>query len=316
MTELTSQCYTRALFGEDPDLFVAPPWVRVRILDPETLEEAPEGQPGLIAVLDLANVGSALHLLTEDLGVRGFSVVRLVKNSNTRTRPVGLRERRDIVGDRTPSSSCSGGILRVFTGDHVQYARGVFDGGERSSVGQRPVDQVEPTRKAVPPRALRFDTDAPAGEAPHLLPYGGAAQAKLPRDFRWGHGGSSDGTQAIVERLLAGVGPHVSDAGTLAFSFGLARGPVAFMPEATVPAAQRALAVAGESAVAQFDEAQPGTPREAEVLALVARGQSNKLIARAFDLSLHTVKRHVANILDKLALASRGQAAAWWRTQV
>jgi DNA-binding NarL/FixJ family response regulator len=27
------------------------------------------------------------------------------------------------------------------------------------------------------------------------------------------------------------------------------------------------------------------------------------------------VKRHVANILDKLALASRGQAAAWWRAQ-
>ncbi|HBL31803.1 MAG TPA: hypothetical protein DD490_33690 [Acidobacteria bacterium] len=78
MTELTSQCYTRALFGEDPDIFVAPPWVRVRILDPETLEEAPEGQPGLIAVLDLANVGSALHLLTEDLGVRAGDGFRLL----------------------------------------------------------------------------------------------------------------------------------------------------------------------------------------------------------------------------------------------
>ena len=37
------------------------------------------------------------------------------------------------------------------------------------------------------------------------------------------------------------------------------------------------------------------------------------LIARALDLSPHTVKRHVANILDKLALGSRGQAAAWYR---
>ena len=42
-------------------------------------------------------------------------------------------------------------------------------------------------------------------------------------------------------------------------------------------------------------------------------GDSNKVIARAFDLSPHTVKRHVANILDKLALQSRGQAAAWLR---
>jgi len=53
--------------------------------------------------------------------------------------------------------------------------------------------------------------------------------------------------------------------------------------------------------------------REREVLARIAAGDSNKLIARAFDLSPHTVKRHVANVLDKLALSSRGQAAAWYR---
>jgi len=69
MTELTSQCYTRALAGGDPDLFFAPHWMRVRILDPATLEEAHPGDPGLIAIFDLANVGSAAHLLTEDLGV-------------------------------------------------------------------------------------------------------------------------------------------------------------------------------------------------------------------------------------------------------
>jgi len=68
MTELTSQCYTRALAGGDPDLFFAPHWVRVRVLDPETLEEARPGDPGLIAIFDLANLGSAAHLLTEDLG--------------------------------------------------------------------------------------------------------------------------------------------------------------------------------------------------------------------------------------------------------
>lgn len=73
MTELTSQCYSRSLLdpaGDSGDTraFVAPPWVRVRVLDPETLEEAPEGSLGLLAVFDLANVGSALHLLTEDLG--------------------------------------------------------------------------------------------------------------------------------------------------------------------------------------------------------------------------------------------------------
>ena len=53
------------------------------------------------------------------------------------------------------------------------------------------------------------------------------------------------------------------------------------------------------------------TARELEVLARIAAGDSNKLIARAFDLSLHTVKRHVANILGKLDVETRGQAAAW-----
>jgi DNA-binding CsgD family transcriptional regulator len=42
------------------------------------------------------------------------------------------------------------------------------------------------------------------------------------------------------------------------------------------------------------------SPREAEVLTLMARGMSNKLIARELELSPHTVKRHVAHILDKL----------------
>ena len=53
--------------------------------------------------------------------------------------------------------------------------------------------------------------------------------------------------------------------------------------------------------------------REREVLACIAAGDSNKHIARALDISPHTVKRHVANILDKLGLGSRGQAAAWLR---
>jgi LuxR family maltose regulon positive regulatory protein len=56
------------------------------------------------------------------------------------------------------------------------------------------------------------------------------------------------------------------------------------------------------------------TQRELEVLQRIAAGDSNKLIARAFDLSPHTVKRHVANILDKLGVATRGQAAAWARS--
>ena len=63
-------------------------------------------------------------------------------------------------------------------------------------------------------------------------------------------------------------------------------------------------------APASIQTAHTLSPREAEVLALLAAGDSNKHIARALDLSPHTVKRHVANILDKLGARSRVQAAA------
>ena len=52
------------------------------------------------------------------------------------------------------------------------------------------------------------------------------------------------------------------------------------------------------------------TSRELEVLRHMSAGHSNKLIARSLDLSPHTIKRHVANILDKLGVSSRGQAVA------
>jgi len=58
------------------------------------------------------------------------------------------------------------------------------------------------------------------------------------------------------------------------------------------------------------------SPRELDVLRRIAAGDSNKLIARAFDLSPHTVKRHVANILDKLGVDTRGQAAAWYQSHM
>jgi hypothetical protein len=77
MTELTSQFYTDTLAEGDPDLFVPPPWVRVRALDPFTLEELAAGRTGLICILDLANLSSAIHLVTEDLGVTETGGFRL-----------------------------------------------------------------------------------------------------------------------------------------------------------------------------------------------------------------------------------------------
>jgi two-component system nitrate/nitrite response regulator NarL len=53
------------------------------------------------------------------------------------------------------------------------------------------------------------------------------------------------------------------------------------------------------------------SPREREILQFIARGQSNKEIARALDLAESTVKIHVQNMLRKLNLSSRVQAAVY-----
>jgi len=56
---------------------------------------------------------------------------------------------------------------------------------------------------------------------------------------------------------------------------------------------------------------EPLTPREAEVLELVAQGLSNREIARRLVISERTVGQHVGHILTKLHLANRTQAALY-----
>jgi DNA-binding CsgD family transcriptional regulator len=52
------------------------------------------------------------------------------------------------------------------------------------------------------------------------------------------------------------------------------------------------------------------TPRELEVLALMAEGASNKAIARRLGISTHTAKFHVASLIDKLDAVGRTDAVA------
>ena len=56
---------------------------------------------------------------------------------------------------------------------------------------------------------------------------------------------------------------------------------------------------------------EPLTAREKEVLAQLAKGASNKEIAYELDITERTARTHVSNILGKLGLASRTQAALW-----
>jgi DNA-binding CsgD family transcriptional regulator len=52
------------------------------------------------------------------------------------------------------------------------------------------------------------------------------------------------------------------------------------------------------------------TPREVEVLALLAEGASNKAIARQLGISVHTAKFHVGSLIDKLDAVGRTDVVA------
>jgi DNA-binding NarL/FixJ family response regulator len=57
------------------------------------------------------------------------------------------------------------------------------------------------------------------------------------------------------------------------------------------------------------DGGSPLSPRELEVLRLIADGQNNRQIAQSLEISLSTVKTHVQEILERLAVSDRTQAA-------
>lgn len=63
--------------------------------------------------------------------------------------------------------------------------------------------------------------------------------------------------------------------------------------------------------ISRDDASSALTPRELEVLALVGTGRANKEIAANLSISERTARTHVSNILRKLGLASRTQAALW-----
>lgn len=101
MTELLSQFYEPVLAEPGRSAALAdrfhrpPPWVRSRVLDPTTLEEAEAGEPGLLCHLDLANLGSVAAVLTEDEGVRvegGFRVRGRMRGAEPRGCSLAMEE--------------------------------------------------------------------------------------------------------------------------------------------------------------------------------------------------------------------------------
>jgi len=111
---------------------------------------------------------------------------------------------------------------------------------------------------------------------------------------------------SVVDAVRAGaIGYLLKDAGAdeLCQAIrGAAQGKVQLAPEA----AERLI-----REVRAPESPETLTPRETEVLRLLAAGQSNKEIAYNLGISEKTVKTHVSNILAKLGVPSRTQAALY-----
>lgn len=120
-----------------------------------------------------------------------------------------------------------------------------------------------------------------------------------------------------LQRLAQGLAAHLPvDDGSLLTQLALRAGALGSAAHAADAGAVGRLDADGP---ARFAHGSAGiaapdallTARELEVLDLVALGRSNKLIARELDLSPHTVKRHMARMLERTGLSSRGELATW-----
>jgi two-component system NarL family response regulator len=91
----------------------------------------------------------------------------------------------------------------------------------------------------------------------------------------------------------------------------VARGESLISPSMASKLLAEFTAVTGRAGAPEEEGAPRLSPREIEVLKLVAQGRTNREVAAALHLSENTVKNHVANILDKLHLRSRVEAAMY-----
>lgn len=122
----------------------------------------------------------------------------------------------------------------------------------------------------------------------------------------------SDDQSHVLEALRNGADGYLlkdMDAEQLVAQVRLAaRGKLALSPELTMVLAE---AIRERPKTSSQVQASSLTKREKDVLRWIAKGQSNKMIARKLDITEGTVKVHVKRLLNKLGMRSRTEAAVW-----
>jgi LuxR family transcriptional regulator, maltose regulon positive regulatory protein len=186
---------------------------------------------------------------------------------------------RGLLAVEAGDSGTAESLLRIAVGEQQRFADSYIMGDARVLLAYNFL-RAGRTSAALAPLAEALDAHVQRGTPGVLLLVGASVAGPL---LRLAHDHHIQ--RATVERLLHALGEAVP-------------------PDSTTPPAQRV------PPPTSADAPDVLTPREHEVLRLLASGASNQTIAEALVISLPTAKTHVAHILDKLGAANRTEAVA------
>jgi len=209
------------------------------------------------------------------------------------------------------------GRPRVFlVDDHGLFRSGVRSelGGQVDVVGE--ADDVEPAIARIAqclPDVVLLDVHLPGGGGQAVV---AALKAAHPQ-VRFLALSASDAPEDVIAVIRAGARGYVTKtiSGTELVDAvrRVAAGDAVFSPRLAgfVLDAFAALPQAGPGRPSVDPELDQLTPREREVLRLIARGYTYKEIARELYISIKTVETHVSSVLRKLQLSTRHQLTRW-----
>ncbi len=216
------------------------------------------------------------------------------------------------------SPTADGRRVRVFlVDDHHLFLSGVRaelgDAVEVVGDADEVAAAIELIRERVPEVVL-IDVHMPDGGGQAVI----EAVALTHPDVRFLALSVSDAAEDVIGVIRSGArgyvtktisGPELTDAITR-----VAEGDAVFSPRLAgfVLDAFASTPAAAAGATPTFDpELDHLTPREREVLRLIARGYAYKEVARQLGISVKTVESHVSAVLRKLQLSSRHQLTRW-----
>src|SRR5216683_2601392 len=204
----------------------------------------------------------------------------------------------------------------VLVDDH-----GLVRSGVRAELGRQvevvgEADDVQPAIDLIAellPDVVLLDVHLPGGGGQAVVQ---AIKAEHPQ-VRFLALSASDAPEDVIAVIRAGARGYVTKtiSGTELVDAvrRVAEGDAVFSPRLAgfVLDAFAELGPAGESRLTFDPELDQLTPREREVLRLIARGYTYKEIARELYISLKTVESHVSSVLRKLQLSTRHQLTRW-----